>query len=152
MNFLALNDDVKFIIASHLQSDRKINKIFMNEPDDNLQKNLFGEVKEMTLDIEEINIYVCMDGCVCVRVYACVSMCPEIRGMEGPYLSCDPGHGMPQHPNINKSMCVFLCVCVYPISGDPGHGRLQHSRAPARTETAASLQGPSTVTNFQNFQ
>jgi len=33
MNFLALNDDVKFIIASHLQSDRKINKIFMNESD-----------------------------------------------------------------------------------------------------------------------
>ena len=56
MNFLALNDDVKFIIASHLQSDRKINKIFMNEPDDNLQKNLFGEVKEMTLDIEEVCI------------------------------------------------------------------------------------------------
>ena len=41
MNFLALNDDVKFIIASHLQSDRKINKIFMNESDDNLQKILF---------------------------------------------------------------------------------------------------------------
>ena len=38
MNVLALNDDVKFIIANHLQSDRKINKIFMNEPDDNLQK------------------------------------------------------------------------------------------------------------------
>ena len=38
MNFLALNDDVKFIIASHLQSDRKINKIFMNESDDNFQK------------------------------------------------------------------------------------------------------------------
>ena len=56
MNFLALNDDVKFIIANHLQSDRKINKIFMNEPDDNLQKNLFGEVKEMTLDIEEVCI------------------------------------------------------------------------------------------------
>ncbi len=56
MNFLALNDDVKFIIASHLQSDRKINKIFMNEPDDNLQKNWFGEVKEMTLDIEEVCI------------------------------------------------------------------------------------------------
>jgi hypothetical protein len=55
MNFLALND-VKFIIANHLQSDRKINKVFMNEPDDNLQKNLFGEVKEMTLDIEEICI------------------------------------------------------------------------------------------------
>ena len=56
MNFLALNDDVKFIIASHLQSDRKINKIFMNESDDNLQKNLFGEVKEMSLDIEEVCI------------------------------------------------------------------------------------------------
>ena len=54
MNFLALNDDVKFIIANHLQSDRKINKIFMNEPDDNLQNNLSGEVKEMTLDIEEV--------------------------------------------------------------------------------------------------
>ena len=56
MNFLALNDDVKFIIASHLQSDRKINKIFMNESDDNLQKHLFGEVKEMSLDIEEVCI------------------------------------------------------------------------------------------------
>jgi hypothetical protein len=56
MNFLALNDDVKFIIANHLQSDRKINKIFMNEPDDNLQQNLFGEVKELTLDIEEVCI------------------------------------------------------------------------------------------------
>jgi hypothetical protein len=57
MKFLALNDDVKFIIANHLQSDRKIKKKFMNEPDDNLQKNVFGEVKEMTLDIEEV----CMD-------------------------------------------------------------------------------------------
>ena len=58
MNFLALNDDVKFIIASHLQSDRKINKNFMNQPDDNLQKKklLFGEVEEMTLDIEDICI------------------------------------------------------------------------------------------------
>ena len=56
MNFLALNDDVKFIIASHLQSDRKINKIFMNESDDNLQNILFGEVKEMSLHIEEVCI------------------------------------------------------------------------------------------------
>ena len=54
MNFLALNDDVKFIITDHLQSDRKIKKYFMTEPDDNLQKILFGEVKEMTLDIEEV--------------------------------------------------------------------------------------------------
>ena len=48
MNFLALNDDVKVIIFNHLQSDCKINKIFMTEPDDNLRKILFGEVKEMT--------------------------------------------------------------------------------------------------------
>jgi hypothetical protein len=66
MNFLALNDDVKFIIASHLQSDRKINKIFMDEPDDNLQKNLFGEVKEMTLDIEEV--------CIDLDTYVCICM------------------------------------------------------------------------------
>jgi len=56
MNFLALNDDVKFIISNHLQSDCKINQIFMTEPDDNLQKLLFGEVKKMTLDIEDICI------------------------------------------------------------------------------------------------
>ena len=37
MNFLALNDDVKFIISKQLQSDCKINKIFMTDPDDNLQ-------------------------------------------------------------------------------------------------------------------
>ena len=56
MNFLALNDDVKFIISNHLQSDRQLNKTFMTEPDDNLQKILFGEVKKMTIDIEEICI------------------------------------------------------------------------------------------------
>ena len=56
MNFLALNDDVKFIIADHLQSDRKIKKKFMNEAEDNQQKQNFGEVKEMTLDIEEVCI------------------------------------------------------------------------------------------------
>ena len=44
MKFLALNDDVKFIVSNHLQSDRQLNKIFMTEPDDNLQKILFGEV------------------------------------------------------------------------------------------------------------
>ena len=54
MNFLALNDDVNFIIANHVRSDRKMNKNFMTEPDDNLQKILFGEVKEMTLDIDNI--------------------------------------------------------------------------------------------------
>jgi len=56
MIFLALNDNVKFIISNHLQSDYKINKTFMSEPDDNLQKMLFREVKEMTLDIEDICI------------------------------------------------------------------------------------------------
>jgi hypothetical protein len=50
MNFLALNDDVKFIIANHLKSDYKINKNFMTEQDDKLQKLLFDEVKEMTMN------------------------------------------------------------------------------------------------------
>jgi hypothetical protein len=34
----------------------KLNKIFMTGPDDNLQNMLFGEVKEMTLDMEDICI------------------------------------------------------------------------------------------------
>jgi hypothetical protein len=56
MNFLDLHDDVKVIIAKHLTSDNKINtinkinKIFMTKPDDDLQKILFGEVKEMKID------------------------------------------------------------------------------------------------------
>ena len=54
MNFLALNDDVKFIIANHLKSDYKINKIFMTQQDDKLQKILFDEVKDMTLTLEDI--------------------------------------------------------------------------------------------------
>ena len=54
MNFLALNDDVKFIIANHLKSDYKINKIFMTKDDDKLQKILFDEVKDMTLTLEDI--------------------------------------------------------------------------------------------------
>ena len=56
MIFLARNDDVKNFIANHFQSDRKVNKKIMTEPDDNLQKILFGEVKEMTLDIDNICI------------------------------------------------------------------------------------------------
>ena len=50
MNFLDLHDDVKVIIAKHLTSDNKINKIFMTKPDDDLQKILFGEVKDMKID------------------------------------------------------------------------------------------------------
>ena len=38
MNFLDLHDDVKVIIAKHLTSDKKINKILMTKPDDNLKK------------------------------------------------------------------------------------------------------------------
>jgi TRAP-type C4-dicarboxylate transport system substrate-binding protein len=54
MNFLALNDDVKFIIANHLKSDNKIKKKFMTKEDDKLQKILLDEVKEMTLNIEDV--------------------------------------------------------------------------------------------------
>jgi len=54
MNVLDLHDDVKVIIAKHLTSDNKINKIFMTKSDDDLQKILFGEVKEMTLDVDNI--------------------------------------------------------------------------------------------------
>jgi hypothetical protein len=58
MNVLDLHDDVKVIIAKHLTSDNKINKIFMTKSDDDLQKILFGEVKEMKIDfhIEDICI------------------------------------------------------------------------------------------------
>jgi len=49
MNFLDLHDDVKVIIAKHLTSDNKINKISMTKPDDDLQKIIFGEVKEMKI-------------------------------------------------------------------------------------------------------
>ena len=54
MNFLALNDDVKFIIANHLKSDNKIKKIFMTKQDDKLQKILFDAVEDMTLNIEDV--------------------------------------------------------------------------------------------------
>jgi len=52
--------------------------------------------------------------CEYVSMWVCeyVSMCPEIWGMEGPYLSCGPGQGRPQHPNYNKSTFVYVCVCV----------------------------------------
>jgi hypothetical protein len=47
MNFFDLNDDVKSIITKHSTSDYKINKSLMTKPDDDLQKKLFGEVKEI---------------------------------------------------------------------------------------------------------
>jgi hypothetical protein len=42
MNFLALNDDVKFIISNHLASDLKIRALLSKNHD--LQKNLFGDI------------------------------------------------------------------------------------------------------------
>ena len=42
MNFLALNDDVKFIIASHLASDLKIRTLLSKNHD--IQKILFGDI------------------------------------------------------------------------------------------------------------
>jgi hypothetical protein len=42
MDFLALNDDVKFIISKHLQSDLKVRTMLSKHHD--LQKQLFGEI------------------------------------------------------------------------------------------------------------
>ena len=42
MNFLALNDDVKFIIANHLASDLKIRTLLSKNHD--IQKQLFNDV------------------------------------------------------------------------------------------------------------
>ena len=42
MNFLALHDDVKFIIATHLASDLKIRAMLSKNHD--IQKILFNEV------------------------------------------------------------------------------------------------------------
>ena len=42
MNFLALHDDVKFIIATHLASDLKIRTLLSKNKD--IQKILFNEV------------------------------------------------------------------------------------------------------------
>ncbi len=42
MNFLALHDDVKFIIANHLASDLKIRTMLSKNHD--IQKILFGDV------------------------------------------------------------------------------------------------------------
>ena len=42
MNFLALHDDVKFIIATHLASDLKFRALLSKNHD--LQKTLFGDI------------------------------------------------------------------------------------------------------------
>jgi hypothetical protein len=56
MNFLALNDDAQFIISKHLRSDFKSIKKFMTKCDDDLQKKLFGEVKEMKIEVDDMCI------------------------------------------------------------------------------------------------
>jgi hypothetical protein len=56
---LDLNDDVNVIIIKHLTSDYKINIIFMTKPDSNLQKIVFGKVKEMKIDFNIDDI--CID-------------------------------------------------------------------------------------------
>ena len=53
MNFLALNDDVKFIIASHLASDLKIRSLLSKNH--GIQKKLFNEVV-----YNDVHTYVCM--------------------------------------------------------------------------------------------
>jgi hypothetical protein len=55
MNFVDLNDDVKFIISKHLQSDCKIRTLFSSKHHD-LQKVLFGEI---VFDDDSRKIYVC---------------------------------------------------------------------------------------------
>ena len=42
MNFLALNDDVKFIISKHLASDLKIRALLSKNHD--IQRILFGDI------------------------------------------------------------------------------------------------------------
>jgi len=78
MNFLALHDDVKFIIANHLASDLKIRGMLSKNHD--LQKILFGDVV-IRMDV---CMYVCMYVCMHVCMYACmyvayVCMCKYIH-------------------------------------------------------------------------
>ena len=59
MNFLALHDDVKFIISAHLASDLKIRAMLSKNHD--LQKKLFGDVV--------IRMYVCIYTYVCMYIH-----------------------------------------------------------------------------------
>jgi hypothetical protein len=99
MKFLAMNDDVKFIIFKHLASDLKARSIISKYHD--LQEILFGDVvynddlctyfslqynaKEnddfktakifkirMYVCMYKYNVYVCVCACVCVCVCVCV--------------------------------------------------------------------------------
>jgi len=91
MNFLALNDDVKFIIASHLASDLKIRSLLSKNH--GIQKKLFNEVVynddlnnyiNLKYNAKENdnfkngkifkNTYVC-NTYVCVYIYICMYVC-----------------------------------------------------------------------------
>jgi len=61
MNFLALNDDVKFIISKHLASDLKIRALLSKNHD--LQQILVGGIHTY------VCMYVCMYVCICIRMY-----------------------------------------------------------------------------------
>ena len=52
MNFLALHDDVKFIIATHLASDLKIRSMLSKNHE--IQQILFGDV----VYIDDLNQYI----------------------------------------------------------------------------------------------
>ncbi len=69
MNFLALHDDVKFIIAMHLASDLKIRTLLSKNHD--IQKILFNEV---VYNDDTYVCMVCMHVCMCVCVFVCVCM------------------------------------------------------------------------------
>jgi hypothetical protein len=107
MKFLAMNDDVKFIIFKHLASDLKARSIISKYHD--LQEILFGDVvynddlctyfslqynaKEnddfKTAKIFKIRMYVCMYKynvyvCVCACVCVCVCVCVCARARHAP--------------------------------------------------------------------
>jgi hypothetical protein len=83
MDFLALSDDIKFIISKHLQSYCKINKMLSKHHD--LQKMLFGEIVfdddfctflKLQYDAKENDdTYVCMY----IRIYVCIYVCIYIH-------------------------------------------------------------------------
>jgi hypothetical protein len=74
MNFLALNDDVKFIISKYLASDLKIRTLFSKNHD--LQKILFGDIvfdddlcKYFKLMYDYVRMYVCIYVCTYVYIH-----------------------------------------------------------------------------------
>ena len=67
MDFLALNDDVKFIISKHLASDLKIRVLLSKNHD--LQKNNIWYV------CMHVCMHACMHACMYVYMYVCMYVC-----------------------------------------------------------------------------